>query len=202
VTRIVLIRHGQTEWNREFRFRGRKDVDLDETGRVQALACARRVASRWKPVAVYSSPLSRAVHTAEPIAAQLELRVVVRPHLIDMSFGDWEGLSMAEARAKWPDVLAGWLQDPASVRPPRGEPLETLRERTVTELRALAHLHDDATIAVVSHDAVNRVLILAALEGSLGAFFRVGQDTAAINVIEIGEAEMRVQLANDTCHLA
>jgi len=93
MTQTVLVRHGQTEWNRDLRFRGRTDIDLDEIGR------ARQVAARWKPVAVYSGPLAGAVHTAEAIAGRCGLHVAVRPHLIDTSFGDWHGLTIEEARA-------------------------------------------------------------------------------------------------------
>jgi len=201
VTTIVLVRHGQTEWNRDGRFRGRSDVALDPVGRAQAQACARRIAAGWRPSAVYSSPLSRAVHTAQPIAEQQGLKVSVRQHLIDLNFGDWEGLKLSEARLRWPDLVDGWLGDPGSVRPPRGEGLETLRERALAEVRSLARAHAEETIVVVSHDALNRVLVLAALDAPLGAFFRVGQDTAAINVLSVDEQGIVVEVVNDTCHL-
>jgi probable phosphoglycerate mutase len=83
ITRILLVRHGQTEWNRVERFRGRADVPLNETGLAQAEATGRRIAAEWQPTAIYSSPLSRAVKTAEAIANHFALPVQIHPGLTD-----------------------------------------------------------------------------------------------------------------------
>jgi phosphoserine phosphatase len=84
MTRILLVRHGQTEWNRVERFRGRADVPLNETGLAQAEATGRRVAAEWQPVAVYSSPRSRSVKTAEAIAKHFNRPVQIHPGLADI----------------------------------------------------------------------------------------------------------------------
>ncbi len=86
--RIVLVRHGQTEWNRVERFRGRADVPLNQTGLAQAEATGRRVAAEWKPAAVYASPLSRAVKTAEAIARHSDGPVQLSPGLLDIDYGE------------------------------------------------------------------------------------------------------------------
>ena len=96
MTRFVLVRHGQTEWNRVERFRGRKDLLLDATGLRQALAAALRIKD-WPVAAVYSSPLRRALETAKVIANQLDLPVEPLDGLIDLDFGDWQGLTAEEA---------------------------------------------------------------------------------------------------------
>jgi broad specificity phosphatase PhoE len=201
LTRVVLVRHGETEWNREDRFRGRIDVDLNETGRSQAEACARRIAARWKPAAVYSSPLSRALHTAEPIARHCGLAVKTLDAVADLDYGQWHGLTPAEARIRWPDAIDAWFQKPGSSKPPAGESLLSLQKRAVSALHSLRPHHGDATVVVVAHDIVNRVLLLAAFDAGLAAVFRIGQATSAINVIDVAESGLRPVVVNDTCHL-
>ena len=98
-TTILLIRHGQTEWNRVERFRGRADIPLNNTGKQQAEATGRRVAAQWQPVAVYSSPLSRAVNTAEAIGRHVNLSVEIHPGLVDIDYRDWQALTPDEVRA-------------------------------------------------------------------------------------------------------
>jgi broad specificity phosphatase PhoE len=202
VTRIILVRHGETEWNREERFRGRIDVDLNETGRAQAEACARTIAARWKPSAVYSSPLSRAVHTAEPIAHRCGLPVRRLEGLTDIDYGEWHGLTPDDARRRWPDLTEAWLRTPGRVGPPGGESLRALQARVLAAVQLLARTHGNDTIVAVAHTVVNRVLLLAAVDADLDAFFRMGQATGAINVIEVDEQALRAVVVNDTCHLA
>jgi probable phosphoglycerate mutase len=202
VTCIVLVRHGETEWNREERYRGRIDVDLDDTGRAQAEACARRIAAAWQPVAVYASPLVRAVHTAQPIAALCGLAVETIPDLVDIDYGDWHGLTAAEAAARWPDLAEAWERSPGSAAPPRGEPVRALQRRAVAALERLGEGHPSGTVVAVSHTAFNRAAILGALGGPLDAFHRVGQSNGAINVIDVANRRFVVWSVNDTCHLA
>ncbi|MFQ5925719.1 MAG: histidine phosphatase family protein, partial [Dehalococcoidia bacterium] len=104
MTRIILIRHGQTEWNRGERFRGRVDIGLDETGMRQAEAAAERIA-RWGVAAIYSSPLKRATVTAQIIASRLHLPVEPVDGINDMDFGIWQGLSIGEARSRYPELF-------------------------------------------------------------------------------------------------
>ena len=129
MTRIVLVRHGQTEWNRVERFRGRADVPLNETGLAQAEATGRRVASEWQPVCVYSSPLSRAVKTAEAIARHFDLPVHVHPGLADIDYGEWQGLTPDEVEEHWPGLLT-----PGTMR--RTQPASPAVKRWTTCARA------------------------------------------------------------------
>lgn len=132
MARIILIRHGQTEWNRVERFRGRADLPLNATGLAQAEATGHHVVARWKPVAVYSSPLSRAVKTAEAVARHFELPVQVHPGLADIDYGAWQGLSPEKARQRWPEVVYTWYNQPHLARIPDGETLDELRQRPYT----------------------------------------------------------------------
>ena len=111
-TSIILVRHGQTEWNRIERFRGRADVPLNETGLAQAEATGRRVAQTWQPMAIYTSPLSRSIKTAQAIAKHFSLPVQIHPGLADIDYGAWQGLTPDEARQRWPEQIEYWYHKP------------------------------------------------------------------------------------------
>lgn len=201
MTRIILVRHGQTEWNRVERYRGRADVPLDETGLAQAAATGRRIAAEWQPAAVYSSPLSRAVKTAEAIAGHFGLPVQVHDGLADIDYGEWQGLTPDEARERWPRVANAWRNAPQVARIPGGETLDDLRDRAMEAVRELAARHAGQTIVLVAHTVVNRVILLAVLGLGNGRFWRLRQDTCAINVFEAEGDTFVLALLNDTCHL-
>lgn len=201
MTRIILVRHGETEWNRVERFRGRADVPLDEAGILQAEATARRIASTWKPAAVYSSPLARAIKTAEVIARPLSLEVHVHAGMIDIDYGEWQGMRPDEVRERWPHLLASWYRAPHTVGIPGGESLDDLRRRCSAGLREIAARHSGSTVALVAHTVVNRVVLLHALGLGNDRFWRLRQDTCAINEIEAEGEEYTLVSMNDTCHL-
>jgi probable phosphoglycerate mutase len=201
MTCIVLVRHGQTEWNRVERFRGRADVPLNETGLAQAKATGKRVAQEWQPVAVYSSPLSRAVKTAEAIAQRLQQPVQIHDGLTDIDYGQWQGLTPDEAKERWPEVHHAWYNLPHTARIPGGETLDHLRARAMAAVAELAARHVGQTILLVSHTVVNRVILLAVLGLGNERFWRLRQDTCAINVFEAEASEYTLASLNDTCHL-
>lgn len=201
MNKIILVRHGQTEWNRVERFRGQADVPLNETGVAQAEATGQRVAAEWQPVAVYASPLSRAVRTAEAIASRLGLPVQPHPDLIDINYGQWQGLTPDEVRQRWPEELDAWHNTPRRARIPGGETLDELRDRAMAAVRALAARHEGQTIALVAHTVVNRVILLAVLGLDNDRFWRLRQDTCAVNVFEVDGDVFTLALLNDTCHL-
>ena len=199
-TRIVLVRHGETEWNVVERFRSRVDVPLNETGHAQARAAARRLAA-WPVEAVYSSPLSRAVDTARPIADACGRELSILDALIDVDYGQWAGLSPEEAQASNPGLFATWRDNPHQAHFPGGESLEQVRERSWGAIQGLCAQHSGKTIVLVSHVVVNRVIFCAALGLGGDGFWRIGQDNAAISVLDSLPARFRLQLLNDTCHL-
>jgi probable phosphoglycerate mutase len=203
MTRIILIRHGETEWNRVERFRGRADVPLNGTGLFQAEVTGRRIADEWRPVAIYSSPLSRAVRTAEAVAWHFDLWVEVHPGLIDIDYGEWQGLTPDEARERWPEVVDAWYNAPHTTQIPGGETLDDLRARalkTVNELSTL-HKYRDQTIVLMSHTVVNRIILLGVLGLGNDHFWRLSQDTCAINVFDAEGGVFTIVRLNDTCHL-
>jgi broad specificity phosphatase PhoE len=199
-TRVVLLRHGETEWNRVERFRGRIDVELNQMGQRQALAVARRL-SAWQIEAIYSSPMKRALQTAQPVAEACGLDVAILEETIDVDYGAWAGLSAEEARALYPEVYGTWVHTPLLTQFPQGENLQQVQTRSWSALEETCSAHEGGAILLVSHVVVNRVLICAALGLVDDAFWKIGQDNAAISVLEGANGHYRVLLLNDTCHL-
>jgi broad specificity phosphatase PhoE len=201
MTTVILVRHGETGWNRIERFRGRADVPLNETGRVQARATSDRIAATWQPVRVYSSPLSRAVDTARAIAAAFDLPVQTHAGLIDIDYGQWQGLTPEEVRARWPEALTAWYETPHLAHIPDGETLDALRKRAMAAVSELVARHAGQTIVLVAHTVVNRIILLGVLGLGNDRFWRLRQDTCAINVFEADGKDYTVISLNDTCHL-
>jgi broad specificity phosphatase PhoE len=204
VTRIILVRHGQTAWNigsgAGERFRGRVDLPLDDVGLAQAQAVAERLADR-PIVAVYSSPLKRAVETAHPTAQQLGLPVQPLPGIIDIDYGDWQGLSPAEVARAYPDLYGRWLEKPQRVKFPNGESLRQVRLRGMAALKEVAICHEGRTVLLVAHQVVNKVLVCAMLGLDNSHFWRIRQDNACINVFEHRDGVFTAVRINDTCHV-
>jgi broad specificity phosphatase PhoE len=200
LTRFILVRHGRTEWNRVERFRGRADLSLDETGKRQAEAAALRLKGE-QIAAIYSSPLRRALQTAEPIAKQLKLTVQPLQGLIDIDFGSWQGLSAEEATGQDSQLFKMWLERPHLVRFPQGESLEIVRQRVLAVVDEVAARYKDQTVILVSHTVVCRVLMCAMLGLDNSHFWQVRQDVNAINIFELRDGAPLVTLVNDTCHL-
>jgi len=205
-TIIVLIRHGQTEWNRIERFRGRADVPLNETGLAQAQAVGRRVLAEWKPAAIYTSPLSRAAKTAQAIAQHFDLPVQPHPGLLDIDYGEWQGLTVEEARARWPEQVTAWFQAPQDAHIPGGETLAAVMGRGLAAVKELVARHADQTLVLVGHTVINRAILLGILGLGADRFWRLRQDTCAINVFEWARetgagGDFTLVALNDTCHL-
>ena len=128
MTRIYLVRHGQTEWNRELRFRGRADIPLDEDGHKQASAIADTL--RGKDInAIYTSPLRRSVETARPVAIVFRVETTTVQEFIDINYGDWEGLACDEVRQRYAAVYRQWSEHPDLVTFPGGESLDDVKRR-------------------------------------------------------------------------
>jgi broad specificity phosphatase PhoE len=183
------------------RFRGRFDIPLNTTGVRQARLTARRVAAVWKPTAVYSSPLMRAMSTAQAIAEALSMSVLELPELIDMNFGQWEGLSPDEVRARWPDLLAAWYAAPDTVRMPGGESLDQVRQRCLRALKFIRTNHPGQTVVAVAHTDLNRTMLLAILGVGNDRLWHLRQDTCAINEIEMENEDFTLVSMNETSHL-
>jgi broad specificity phosphatase PhoE len=201
MTHIILVRHGQTAWNRAGRFRGLSDVGLSSTGQGEAHAAARRIVSTWQVDAVYTSPLKRAQETAVAIAQRCGLKPQPRDGLTDLNFGEWQGLTAEQAAAAFPEQYQLWLTAPQKTHLPGGETTTKLRRRVMEDLRALLALHPQGTIVLVSHQVVCKILALAMMGLPVSRFWYIQQDNAAINVFDYADGGFIIRNLNDTCHL-
>jgi len=200
LTRLIVVRHGRTEWNRVERFRGRADIELDEIGIKQAEAAATRIAD-WQVSAVYSSPLRRALTTAKVLARPFSLEVKSLPGIIDIDYGEWQGLSLEETAAKNVSLYSMWLNSPHEVKFPGGECLTEVRERAASTVNGLVAQHPKETVVLVSHKVVCQILILSLLGLDNSHFWEITQDVCAVNLFEVRGDVPSALFLNDTCHL-
>lgn len=154
-TRIIAVRHGETAWNVGQRIQGHLDIELNETGRLQALRLARALEGRETIDAIYCSDLSRARQTAQAVADALGLPLTPTPALRERSFGEYEGLTFPQVRESWPDQAERWRRrDPDWAPPGGGESLRELKERLTQTVNELAVRHVGQHIALFTHGGV------------------------------------------------
>jgi probable phosphoglycerate mutase len=203
ITRVYLVRHGESEAAAEDRFAGEIDVPLSERGREQAKKLAERVAS--EPIAaVYSSPLARTTETARILAASHTLEVLRRAELREISHGRWEGKRRSEVEALYPEEYARWDRDPFSFAPEGGETGLAVTARALPCLLEIVETHRGAHVLIASHKATIR-LVLCSLLGFDPRRYRdrLDQSPAALNILDFRDAgEARLMLFNDTSHYA
>lgn len=202
MTRIIIVRHGQTAWNegQGERLRGRADIELDVEGWAQARSTAEKLLT-YNAAVVYSSPLRRAMTTARIIAEPRQLQVQPIGGITDIDYGKWQGLTLKEAEADDEALYKVWLKSPEQARFPSGEGLEDVRVRALRSLEETASDNPDRTIVMVSHKVVCKVLISNLAGLGNGGFWNIQQDLCALNIVEMTENGPVIRLVNDTCHL-
>ena len=199
-TKIIIVRHGQTAWNVENRFRGSQDIPLDETGLAQARAVAKRLASE-QISAVYSSRLQRAMKTAEIIAAPHGLTPIVCDGLSNINYGDLEGRLVTEIAQQAPEFYRKLMETPHLIHFPGGDTLDALTARAMAGLHDMIAHHPNQTIVAVTHQVVTRVLVCALLGLDNSHHWEISQDMCCINVFRYKKGRFIVDQINDTCHL-
>lgn len=182
-TRLVLVRHAETEDAARGLCVGRLDVPLGKAGRRQAEVLASALAD--PPLAaVYTSPLSRARDTAGPLGAAHGVEPVVVPELVELDFGELEGMPFERIEAERPALFRAWMETPDEVRFPGGESLADLRARVLPVVRRLRGRHEGGAVAVVAHAGVLRVVLADALGLAGGAVFRLDQSPGGVSVVD------------------
>ncbi len=199
MTEIILARHGETDWNVEEVFRGRIDVELNETGIKQAEQLTEYL-SDSKIDAICSSPLKRALKTAEIIAGSHKLNVEIAPGLVDFDYGKWQGLPHQEVKDKYKELYAEWINSPDKVRMPAGESLNDVRERATGVVDKVIAKYE-GTVVLVSHRVVNKVLICALLGLDNSHFWHIKQDTGGITTFSYENERFILTKHNDTSYL-
>jgi 2,3-bisphosphoglycerate-dependent phosphoglycerate mutase len=199
-TRIILVRHGETDWNATGRIQGHSDTPLNAVGRTQAQRVARHLAS--EPVrALYSSDLARAFETATIIGQTLGLMVVTSRRLRERQYGAWEGLTAADIQARYPEQFAEWRARSTAFAPPQGETRAQLLARALAKLQPIAGRHVGEVVAVVTHGGFCYVLINHILGSVDGDSREFTFGNASIHRLEVTGNRWSVLSMNETAHL-
>jgi len=183
---IVLVRHGETDWNREKRIQGSLGASINDAGKEQAKGLARLL---WEvPLqAVYSSTLPRAVETASYVAGPHSLGVITDPRLNEIHHGEWEGI--AETDLPDPELYRRWREDPSSYVLPGAEPLQVVHDRAVAAMKDIVgrHIEGEGLVAVVSHQIVLALLKCSILDRPWSQVRRHALSVASYEILTVGE---------------
>jgi broad specificity phosphatase PhoE len=199
-TDILLVRHGQTKSNLTRLYMGRSEEDLDDAG----LAQVRRLASRLAgpPInAVYSSPLQRAMATARILAEPHRLKVRSLDDLLEINFGEWQGLYLEDIRRGWPKIWEGWKKDPSQEAVPGGERFSQVAKRAVRALNTITSENPNSRVLLVSHEIIIKIMIMWSLRTSYNIYRQFVISNASLSLIQVRGNWFQVVTVNDHSHL-
>ena len=221
MVRLILVRHGVTEWNQAGRYQGHQDVPLSDLGREQARLAAERL--RAEPITLaYSSDLQRARETARIILGEREVELRETEALREMAFGAWEGLTAAEVAARFPVEWAAWIRDPVASRPPGGEDMNAFGARITSfygslapetgavdgqpdwfSYRASGQTSDSTseTVLLVSHGGTVRALLAHLFEVRIELYWRFGIRPASVSIFDVYPQGAVAEVIGETSHL-
>jgi len=184
-SRIILIRHGETNWNKEGRFQGQIDIPLNEKGKGQAFKASQYL-EEIEFTKAFSSSMKRPYETAKIILKNENLQIEKVDSLVEISHGLWEGKLEEEIKQTWPEMLKNWHEKPESVTMPEGESIKQVSDRAISAWNLICNSQneDDITL-LVAHDAVNKTLICHILGLSYSDIWMIKQGNGGITVIDI-----------------
>ena len=198
---LILVRHGETDWNRTGRCQGVADIDLNHNGKKQV----RELASSLKDErisAVYSSDLKRALETAQEIASHHKLKVNIEKDLREMDQGELEGLKFSEIRERYEHVLTEWRESPETLTLPMGESLAGLQKRALRVFNKILERHPEETVVTVSHNLTITTLLCKFSGVGLKGFRNFNLQAACKNLIVCREEGIEIEILNDVSHLS
>lgn len=198
---MLLIRHGETDWNRELRFQGQVDVPLNATGHEQALRLGMRLASEAVH-RLYSSDLVRTVQTASPAAERLALPGMADRALREQAFGVIDGMSVPDIQRDHPDIWARWLDFDPDYAPPGGETQRQFHDRVMGAMARLAHAHGGQRLVIVTHGGVLDILYRVATGMPLGGPRQCDIPNAGINRLRTDGRRVDIVSWGEVEHLA
>jgi alpha-ribazole phosphatase len=200
--KLLLVRHGETDWNLNRRYQSYSDIPLNQNGIQQAQSLAKRL-SKEQIDSIHSSDIPRATETARYIASEYEpiLTIQYDPRWRELSFGKWEGLNHVELRAKWQTEANAWYEDPVNISPSNGETLLQLAERVRSVLDELKIKHKDETALIVTHGGTIQVLLCTLLGVDLSRYWQFHVKPASLTEFHLYEAGAILDVFNDTSHL-
>ncbi|MBI4338604.1 MAG: histidine phosphatase family protein [Chloroflexi bacterium] len=199
--KLYLVRHGETQYNRDHLVQGRSPTGLTELGVRQAMAAAEALAQEGI-AALYSSPLNRAVETSTIIGGRLGLSVHLEEGLSEMDTGELDGLTSQEMRAQYPEFMAQWRQDAGAAHLPGGESLAEVQERAWKAVEDIVRRHPEENVVAVSHNFTLCALVCKALGLPLAGFHRLRVDLGSLSALDFSPQRDRLVLLNSTFHLA
>jgi len=200
LSRLLLVRHGETELKSSERLWGHTDVKLDALGLKQAERLCDRLASE-RIDAIYSSKLKRALVTAETIASRHQLEVVTCAELHEVNFGQLEGLTLSEANQRYPEVAKLRMQRSLKLKYPGGDSFIEFSRRVSKFLDRLEQHTAEETVLIVAHNGVLRVLLCRLLDIDLRHLWQLYLDLASLSILETNQQGAILRLLNDVCHL-
>lgn len=200
--RLILVRHGETDYNRNHRFQGRINVPLNKTGQDQAGALALALKNETL-TAIYSSPLSRSIETARHIKAlHPSTPLIEEEGLLEMDLGDFDGMDSDLWAEQNQDFLKVWLERPGSLKMPGGESLEEVQIRALSTIDRITRVYPaQSTILLSSHNFVNLTILCHASQIPLDRFRKLKQGTGSFSVLYKDIECLRVQSINQQTHL-
>ena len=201
MTEIIIIRHGETEWNKTGRFQGHSDVPLSAEGRTQAETLGKNLIVDHVD-AIYASDLTRAMETAAPLAARFGLPVISDPQLRELNFGAWEGRNFNDVNAENPNAMKNFYTDPEQADIPESEPFPEFQQRVAGRVREIVAHERGKRVVIVSHGASIRILLADLLSMPIRSIWHLSQLNTAVNKIRFEDDGFAVvTLMNDTSHL-
>lgn len=200
LTRLILIRHGESTWNRERRIQGQLDPPLSELGRAQAQRLARRFSGR-KIEALYTSDLLRASQTAEPISGALGVTSTPAPELREIFLGEWEGLNSEDIAARFPAAWDAWTREPSWDLVPGGEGAAAFENRVEAAVHRLLERHPSGDVVAVTHGGVIQIALHHVVGRSSHGIFAFRISNGSVTVVERRNGRMVIGGVNDTSHL-
>ena len=200
-TRFYLIRHGQTDWNKEKRYQGCSDIALSDAGKEQAEALGQRF--RRLPLdALYVSPLRRAIQTAEPISRITGIPMEIDEHFKEINLGEWEGHTIAELEEMYGDTYRAFYADPFDAQIPGEGSFHKAGDRALEGLRQLMEKHEGQRVAIVSHGGLLRIMLVLALEVDKSFYRKTWMSNTSITTLDVMEnGKLRLTGLNDKAHL-
>ncbi len=199
--RLILVRHGETEWNRGGRFQGQSSVGLNQRGLAQARQTADALVP-MKPSVLYSSPLPRTLSTAQEISRKLSLPVAPLEGIKEVNLGELEGITGEEMRSRYPQIYSAWREDPSDVVFPGGESMRQLQERAWQAVEGIERAHPEEVIVAVSHNFAIRTVMCRFLGLPLSQFHVLRVDLGSISILQSRPGFRQVVSINDRCHLS
>ena len=201
--KIMLVRHGLTEWNNLGKMQGSTDVHLSQDGLHQARLLAAHCPFHTAD-AIYSSPLSRAETTAMILSNKFNLHVEIVPELRETNFGDWEGKFLRDIAKEDPINFEKFFMQPAELKIPNAETFQQTQLRAMDAVQKIIAKHSaekNSQIIIVSHGAVNRAILCSFLDMPLNKMWSIAQFNTAVNILREDDGNWILELMNSTAHL-